>query len=122
MKKHKKNFQLRSRQPLIDEKIPIRKKDLFLILNAMGDQWKKNRWKNADYILAINSIKMGMHMQSDRAIEKIFGDMIHAVTALQQLGAFTHLKNDESMDDRVEFFRDKLIQEIKSGKFFKGMH
>lgn len=105
---------------MIDKKIPIRKKDLFLILNAMGDQWKKNRWKNADYILAINSIKMGMHMQSDRAIEKIFGDMIHAVSALQQLGAFTELKEDENLDKRIAFFRDRLIEEIKSGKFFKG--
>jgi len=104
-----------------DKKITIKKKDLFLILDAMSEQWKKSRWKNADYLLAINSIKLGMHMQTDRAIEKIFGDMIHAVTALQQLGAFTDLKNNESMDERVVFFRDRLIEEIKSGKFFKGL-
>lgn len=105
-----------------EKKIIIRKKDLFLILDAMSEQWKKSRWKNADYLLAINSIKLGMHCQSDRAIEKIFGDMIHAVTALQQLGAFTELKEDESMDDKIEFFRDRLIEEIKSGKFFKGLN
>lgn len=101
------------------EKIIIRKQDLFMILNAMGDQWKKHRIRNADYLLAINSIKFGMHLQSDRAVEKIFSDMIHAVNALQQLGAFQELKDDESMDDRIGFFRDKLIDEIKSGKFFK---
>jgi len=104
----------------VEEKVIIRKKDLFLILDAMSEQWKKSRWKNADYILAINSIKLGMHCQSDRAIEKIFGDMIHAVNALQQLGAFKELAEDENLDDRIEFFRDRLIQEIKSGKFFKG--
>jgi hypothetical protein len=105
-----------------NKKIPIKKKDIFLILNAMGDQWKKNRLKNADYILAINSIKLGMHIQSDRAVERIINDMVHAVNALQQLGAFSDLKNDESMDDRVEFFRDRLIAEIKSGEFFKGIN
>ncbi len=45
----------------VEEKVIIRKKDLFLILDAMSEQWKKSRWKNADYILAINSIKLGMH-------------------------------------------------------------
>lgn len=92
-----------------------------MILDAMSDQWKKNRIKNADYIFAVSSIKMGMHIQSDRAVEKIFGDMIHAVNALEQLGAFTELQEDEHMDDRIKFFRDKLIEEIKSGNFFSGI-
>jgi len=104
----------------IEEKIIIRKQDLFMILDAIAEQWKKSRLRNADYLLAINCMKMGMHMQSDRSIEKIFGDMIKAVNALQQLGAFKELAQDENLDDRIEFFRDKLIAEIKSGKFFKG--
>jgi len=110
-----------SRQALINE-IVIRKKDLFMILDAIGKQWKQNKLKNADYLLALNAMKLGMHMQSNRSIEKIFGDMVRAVNALQQLGAFKELAENENMDDRICFFRDRLIGEIKSGKFFQGLN
>ena len=97
---------------LIEETIIIRKKDLFMILDAIGEQWKKSRLKNADYLLALNAMKIGMHMQSNRSIEKIFGDMVRAINALQQMGAFKELAENENMDDRICFFRDRLIAEI----------
>lgn len=93
-----------------------------MILDSIGEQWKKNRFKNADYLLALNAMKLGMHMQSNRSIEKIFGDMIRAVNALQQMGAFKELAEDEHLDNRIKFFRDKLIEKIKSGEFFSGLN
>lgn len=103
-----------------EDKIVVRKSDILLILDAIGDQWKQSRLKNADNLLALSSFKLGIHMQRDKTVSKIFGDMIRAVNALQQMGAFKELANNEKYDDRIEFFRDRLIAEIKSGKFFKG--
>ncbi len=104
-----------------EDKIVVRKQDILLILDAIGDQWKKSRLKNVDYLLALGSFKLGIHMQRDKTVSKIFGDMIRAINALQQMGAFKELASNENYDDRVEFFRDRLIAEIKSGKFFKGL-
>jgi len=97
--------------------VTITKEMMFKFLDGMKKHWDKNP-DNKKFSNGIILMKAGLHMQEDSVVQSIVSEMFRAIIALEQMGAFVEMKENETYDSRIKFFANNLIAKIESGEFF----
>lgn len=92
--------------------------DIFLILDAIQEQWKKNRLANAKFLFLLASFKLALRAMPEKFITIIFNNLFKGVDVIYQMSAFRKLEKDGNFVGAKNFFRETVIAQIKSGELF----
>jgi len=92
--------------------------DIFLILDAINNQWKKNKTGNFKFILLLASFKLAIRAMPEKFVTIIFNNLFKGVDTIYQMGTFRQLADDKDFVGAKNFFRETVIRQIESGELF----
>lgn len=87
-------------------------------MDAISKRWKKSniaKLKNAQYIIGIEAMKIGIRLTSDEVIKQIWHDILVGFNELIRLNESNRLKKEyPKMDKMLDLVKDK----IQTGELF----
>lgn len=101
------------------EEYRVELEDVFLIIDAIQDKLSEHRLKNLKTITMLASFKLGIRIMPEDFAMKLFNNLFTGLNAIYQLAGFKKLSKDKDFGGAKDFFRNTVIEEIKSGKLFK---
>jgi len=104
--------------PIDFKEYKIELEDIFLILNAITDQWKKNRRENLKFLILMGSFKLALKAMPEKFVVIIFNNLFQGVNTIYELSAFRKLSEDKDFKGAKDFFRQTIIKKIESGELF----
>lgn len=93
--------------------------DVFLIIDAIHEKLSEHRMRNLKNIALLGSFKLGIRVMPEAFALTLFNNLFTGLNAVYQLAGFKKLSSDKDFKGAKDFFRNTVIQQIKSGKLFK---
>lgn len=92
--------------------------DIFLILDAINNQWKKNKRENFKFIILLGSFKLAIRAMPEDFVIIIFNNLFKGIDTIYQMAGFRKLSKDGDFTGAKDFFRKTVIRQIESGELF----
>lgn len=98
------------------DKMAITKDDILLIMNALLRRWKKNAWKNAKFIVALEGLRAGVLITPAKVINRVWPNLILVLMKVLELNGARLAAGD---NDAMKAILANVIKEIETGDFIK---
>ena len=78
------------------DELVLTKKEILSFCDRVIEKWEKNPIKNANNILAMNSVKASVFWTDDESLKAIWGEILHWTFEILYENALAQGNNDES--------------------------
>lgn len=100
------------------DKFNLSRKQIIMIITAIGKRWTKtkmSRIKNSKYIISLEAMKIAISMTNEDVIKEIWHDMLFGFNELIRLNSLERMKTEfPNMEEMIEIVTKKL----ESGELF----
>lgn len=106
-------------KPMFDpDAFNLSKKQIFQVMDAIGSRWGKSKmakFHNAQYIIGLEAIKVGITLTKEEVIQQIWNDILIGFNELIRLNQLERMRNEfPDMGKMV----DLVTAKIESGELF----
>lgn len=96
------------------DRMAITKDDILLVMNALLRRWKRNRRKNLRFILALESLRVGVLATPAKIINQVWPNLMIVLVKVLELNGARIAAGD---NPNMKVILDKVIHEIETGDF-----
>lgn len=105
-------------QSLDPDKFNLNKKQVVMIINAIGKRWSSSnvqRLKNTKYIISLEAMKVAIQMTPEDVIQEIWKDMLMGINELMRLNDMERMKKEFP---NTQAMIDIVIKKLEDGTLF----
>jgi len=104
------------------DKFNLSKKDILEIINAISQRWRKSKishLKNAQYIIGIEAMKVGINLTSEKVIQQIWRDILIGFNHIIEQNDAARMRNEyPDMKKMLDITKKKIANgELFDNKF-----
>ncbi len=107
-----------SQEKLDPDKFNLSKKQVILIINAIGKRWSKSKvakMKNSKYIISLEAMKVAINLTPEDVIQEIWKDMLMGINELVRLNDLQRMKQEFP---NTQAMIDIVIKKLEDGSLF----
>lgn len=94
------------------DELQLSKKDILELMNAIETRWKKNKKSNAQFVIAMEAMKIGIRLTNQETISLIWGEIINGFNELLYENALAQAKGEnQTWAETLEKVKTKLKNE-----------
>jgi len=100
------------------DKFNLSKKQIIMIISAIGKRWTKTKMssiKNSKYIISLEAMKLAISMTNEDVIKEIWHDMLFGFNELIRLNSLERMKGE--FPDMVKMI-EIVTKKLESGELF----
>ena len=105
-------------QTLDPDKFNLSKKQVVMIINAIGKRWSSStvqRLKNSKYIVSLEAMKVAIQLTPEDVIQEIWKDMLMGINELMRLNDMERMKQEFP---NTQAMIDIVIKKLEDGTLF----
>ena len=94
------------------DELRLSKKDILELMNAIENRWKKNKKANAQFVISMEAMKIGIRLTKEETISLIWAEIINGFNELLYQNALAKAKGEnQTWAKTLEIVKTKLKDE-----------
>lgn len=98
------------------DKMAITKDDILLIMNALLRRWKRNKRRNAKFIIALEGLRIGVLATPAKIVNQVWPNLVLVLMKVLELNGARLAAGDNSA---MRVILANVIREIETGSFIQ---
>jgi len=91
------------------DELKLTKKDILELMDGIENRWKKNRTSNAEFIISMEAMKIGIRLTREQTVAKIWSEIVNGFNELLYENAMAQARGEkETWVQTLEKVKKKL--------------
>ena len=99
------------------DELKLSKDQIIKLIQIIQNRWRKNRLKNAHYLIGIAGFKAGIRLTPDETLEKVWSDLVSLTNEMINYNQMQRMKDElPDTENMIKIFEQK----IENGEILNG--